>query len=233
MDQPPADSSEPRAEEGQDERLQEPSSPQEPPRAVGPPIRPIDLGPLVGAPGQVEADGTVFVPAGLWGRVAAFLIDGAFLLIMHQIMLAIIGFEGPSLDQLMDLLNAALGEMARGGTPSAGLLGDYQELMRPMYIAGWLNVLMCAAYFTVFHGLGGATLGKLALGIRVLRRDGSPLGVGWAFLRYLGYFIVARLAYTAWLIPFNAEQRTLYDMVLGTNVFRTLRRPARTGQLGG
>jgi uncharacterized RDD family membrane protein YckC len=115
--------------------------------------------------------------------------------------------------------------MMSSGTPSTGLIADYQELLRPLYLAGWLNVLMCGAYFTVFHGLVGATLGKLALGIRVLRRDGSPLGVGWAFLRYLGYFIVARLAYTAWLIPFNAEQRTLYDMVLGTNVFRQLRRP--------
>lgn len=200
--------------------------------ALSRPIRPIDVGPLIDPPGQVEADGAIYVPAGLWGRITAFLIDAAFLLIMHQIMLAIIGFEGPSVDQLMDLLNGALSEMAGGGTPSAGLLADYQELMRPMYLAGWLNVLTCGAYFTVFHGLGGATLGKLALGIRVLRRDGSPLGVGWALLRYLGYFIVARLAYTAWLIPFNAEQRTLYDMVLGTNVFRPLRRRAPTKQLG-
>ena len=169
----------------------------------------------------------------MWGRIGAFLIDAAFLIIMHQIMLAIIGFEGPSFDRLIELLSSALSEMAGGGTPSAGLLADYQELLRPMYVAGWLNVLMCAAYFTVFHGLGGATLGKLALGIRVLRRDGSPLGVGWALLRYLGYLILARLAYTAWLIPFNAEQRTLYDMVLGTNVFRPLRRPAPPEQLGG
>lgn len=230
MDQPPSDRSQPEADEQQDERSQDPAPHREPRRpagigmdfrrVLGRPIRPIDIGPLLDLPGQVKVEGVVYIPAGLWRRLGAFLIDAAFLMIMHQVMLAIIGFEGPGLEQLTGWLNSALSDIARTGTPSAGLIADYQELMRPMYIAGWLNVLVCAAYFTVFHGLAGATLGKLALGLKVLRRDGSRLGLGWAFLRYLGYLIVARLAYTAWLVPFNAEQRTLYDMLLATNVMR-------------
>ena len=45
-------------------------------------------------------------------------------------------------------------------------------------------------------------------------------------------FAVAKLVYTAWLIPFNAERRTLYDMVLGTNVFRQAPRPVIAEQDG-
>jgi uncharacterized RDD family membrane protein YckC len=122
----------------------------------------------------------------------------------------------------MELVSRVFEELLAGGVLSESTLGALYGMQRQALFAGWLNVCICMAYFTVFHGMLGATLGKLCLGLRVLRRDGRPLGYGRAWLRYMGYFIVAKLAYTAWLIPFTAEQRTLYDIVLGTNVFRQL-----------
>jgi len=176
----------------------------------------------MGVPGQVVVGGGLYVPAGLWRRLVAFLIDAVILMIAHQIALAIIGYQGPSNEELLQLLSRMFAEFTTTGALAEGTMAGLQELQRQGLFTGWLNVFICMAYFTVFHGMLGATLGKLCLGLRVLRRDGRPLGYGWAWLRYLGYFILAKLIYTAWLIPFNPEQRTLYDIVLGTNVFRQL-----------
>jgi uncharacterized RDD family membrane protein YckC len=96
-------------------------------------------------------------------------------------------------------------------------------LLRPVQLAGWLNVAMCLCYFTLFHWLAAGTLGKLSLNLRVLRTDGRPLSLGWSLLRYLGYLLVAKLAYTGWLIPFTPRKQTLYDIVLRTNVFKPRR----------
>lgn len=174
----------------------------------------------IGAAGQVRLQSVLFLPAGFWPRLGAFAIDAIILFIAHQIALQIIGFSGPSQEQAMDALNRLMNELLEGGMPSDSTMAIFYDLQRPLLFSGWLNVFICMAYFTVFHGMLGATLGKLSLGLRVLRRDGRPLGFGLAWLRYLGYFIVAKLAYTAWLIPLNAERRALYDIALGTNVFR-------------
>jgi uncharacterized RDD family membrane protein YckC len=172
-------------------------------------------------PGQVVVSGAVLIPAGLWWRVGAFLIDAVVLGVLHQVLLYMIGHNTPDFEQLMGLMDRIFAEFVATGTMSAGLENEINVILAPLQFAGWLNVATCAAYFTVFHGMLGASLGKLCLGLTVLRKNGTPLGYGWAFLRYLSYFIVAKLLYTAWLIPFNTERRTLYDMILGTNVFRS------------
>lgn len=46
-----------------------------------------------------------------------------------------------------------------------------------------LNVAIWIGYFTLFEALLGATPGKLAVGIRVVRSDGSKLDAGSALLR--------------------------------------------------
>ena len=93
-------------------------------------------------------------------------------------------------------------------------------MRQPFVLGGWLNVLVCAAYYTVFNGMLGATLGKAVVGLRVLRRDGRPLGIPLAFLRYVAYLIVAKLFYGAFTMPFDRERRALHDFAAGTNVYR-------------
>jgi uncharacterized RDD family membrane protein YckC len=173
------------------------------------------------APGQVTICGATLVPAGFWRRVVAFLVDAVVLGVLHQVLLLVIDLSTPDLEQLMGLMDRIMAELMATAALSTGLRSEIDVILAPLRFAGCLNVATCAAYFTVFHGMLGASLGKLCLGITVLRKDGTPLGYGMAFLRYLGYLIVAKVAYTAWLIPFNTERRTLYDMILGTNVFRS------------
>ena len=163
------------------------------------------------------------MPAGLALRLGAFLIDAILLSLAGQALILIAGIPEPDVGQVLDAYMRMWSETLAGGLPSDAAMERMSALLRPVQLAGWLNVAMCLCYFTAFHWLAGGSLGKLCLGLRVLRRDGRRLGLGWAALRYIGYILCAKLAYTAWLVPFNAERRTLYDIVLGTNVFRLKR----------
>ena len=50
-----------------------------------------------------------------------------------------------------------------------------------------LFLLNFIAYFTLLHSLGGKTLGKVFMGIRVESCTGGQLSIGISFLRLIGY----------------------------------------------
>ncbi len=47
--------------------------------------------------------------------------------------------------------------------------------------------LFVAVYFLALHGWQGQTLGKMFLGLRVVRDDGGEVTPGLAFLRFIGF----------------------------------------------
>lgn len=47
--------------------------------------------------------------------------------------------------------------------------------------------LFVAVYFLALHGWQGQTLGKMFMGLRVVRVDGGEVTPGLAFLRFIGY----------------------------------------------
>ncbi len=47
--------------------------------------------------------------------------------------------------------------------------------------------LFVAVYFLAMHGWQGQTLGKMFMGLRVVRSDGGEVTPGLAFLRFIGY----------------------------------------------
>ena len=101
-----------------------------------------------------------------------------------------------------------------GGARSAG---NSSETM------GILVALLAAALnLGVLPGLTGFTAGKWATGLRILRDDGSEIGIGRAFLRhFLGYplsFIPFGLGFV--LAAFNSRGRSLHDLIVGTIVVR-------------
>jgi uncharacterized RDD family membrane protein YckC len=71
-----------------------------------------------------------------------------------------------------------------------------QTTRRPGYLRielvgarGVVPILVWLAYFVVMEGTIGATLGKLAMGLRVVKPDGSKLDGGSAFIRNLARFV--------------------------------------------
>jgi uncharacterized RDD family membrane protein YckC len=90
-----------------------------------------------------------------------------------------------------------------------------------------LGMALHIAYHVILVGGCGQTLGKMALGIAVVRRDGGTVGYGRAILRCLGGFISIAsfgLGYAATL--FTAERRSLADWLAGTRVVRVSPAPA-------
>ena len=89
-----------------------------------------------------------------------------------------------------------------------------------------LGMALHIAYHVVLVAGCGQTLGKMALGVVVVRRDGGTVGYGRAMLRCLGGLISIAsfgLGYAAAL--FTAERRSLADWLAGTRVVRVS--PAR------
>ncbi|WP_406159786.1 RDD family protein [Streptomyces sp. NBC_00882] len=95
--------------------------------------------------------------------------------------------------------------------------------MPALAIIGYLIVIGLAIWLLIMEGRTGQTLGKKALGIRLVREsDGQPLGVGMAFVRRLAHFLDSLACYLGWLWPaWDAKRQTFADKVCSSIVIRT------------
>ncbi len=93
--------------------------------------------------------------------------------------------------------------------------------------AFYLAAIIILIYFFLFFPLyflalwvwRGQTVGKMAMVIKVVRRDGRPLGVGTALLRLVGYLFSTLLLFGGFLmIPFDQQRRALHDRLADTLV---------------
>jgi uncharacterized RDD family membrane protein YckC len=80
-----------------------------------------------------------------------------------------------------------------------------------------LGVALHVVYHTVLVGGCGQTLGKMLMGVVVVRRDGAPAGYGRALLRCLGGGLcVLTLGLGRLFVLFTRDRRALADFVAGT-----------------
>jgi uncharacterized RDD family membrane protein YckC len=78
---------------------------------------------------------------------------------------------------------------------------------------------MSFAYFTYFVGSRGATPGKMILGLKVIREDGSPLTYGRASGRWFAAALNYLSLYVGWMIAaFTSQKRGMHDMICDTRV---------------
>lgn len=134
--------------------------------------------------------------AGFWRRVVAYLIDS---IIWAAVLWPLTGFA-----------------MAIAETE--------QEIAKAAVVATLLLLVMLAilvAYYPAFWAWRGQTPGKMAMGIKLIRTDGSPITVGTAFLRYLSYSVSAAILYIGFImIIFDSRKQGLHDKIAGTYVVR-------------
>jgi len=85
-----------------------------------------------------------------------------------------------------------------------------------------LVIVVALLNLGVLPGLTGFTMGKWAAGLRILRKNGSPIGIGRALLRhFVGYplsFITLGLGFL--IVAFTSRGRGLHDLIAGTVVVR-------------
>jgi uncharacterized RDD family membrane protein YckC len=89
-------------------------------------------------------------------------------------------------------------------------------------LLSWLVVLTIqGTYFTWMIGARGQTIGKMALRLKVVRGDLSPVSYGRAFGRFWGYQLSSLTLGIGYLmVLFTKDHRALHDIVCDTRVVK-------------
>ena len=97
--------------------------------------------------------------------------------------------------------------------------GDPAASMVFLGITILIQTLINLAYGTFFLGKFGATPGKMACKIKVVRPDGSPLGYGRAAGRVLAEILSGMICAIGYIMAaFDEEKRSLHDRICDTRV---------------
>jgi uncharacterized RDD family membrane protein YckC len=147
-------------------------------------------------------------PCGFWARLAAYIIDVMIIGAIFQLIWT----------QLGDSQQWALPALPKETTDAA-----FQQFMKEWQV--WANHALPIfypiffVYDVILNGRFGATVGKMAIGARIVVWDGSRLGYARAALRWMAarvsdlFFCAGYL-----LIGFRADKRALHDLLVGTRV---------------
>ena len=107
---------------------------------------------------------------------------------------------------------AGMGAMR--GQPGAGMIALQLGILA-------LQLAVNFGYVVFFLGRFGATLGKMALRLRVVHADGSAIGYGKAVGRYFAEMVSGLTLGIGYLMAgFDPERRALHDRIASTRVVR-------------
>ena len=145
--------------------------------------------------------GGEIVYAGFWKRFAAYLIDYFVLLIPSWIVGAILGVG----------IGAGMGAAGSGGTAAE---------VTAQLVSGLAGLVISLAYYGWFHASrGGATLGKMAIGIKVVRGNGERLTLGRSIGRYFATILSSLTLMIGYLMAaFTDRKQALHDLICDTVV---------------
>ncbi|AKC86503.1 RDD family protein [Pseudoxanthomonas suwonensis] len=159
--------------------------------------------------GAVPVHGGEVVHAGLWRRFAASVIDSVVTAILsYALLVPLMLVFGVSLSTL------AQSELAGAGASVTFLLLNYA-----------ISLGVPALYFAWMHSSGTqASLGKMAVGAKVVRGNGDPVSFWRAFLRYVAYLLFVVLTcglgvlISGLMVAFTERKQALHDMICDTLV---------------
>lgn len=131
--------------------------------------------------------------AGFWIRFGAKFIDGIIMQIIVRGLALLLGLG----------LNATGSHSTTTATWLSALLGT----------------VVGATYSIWFNGKYGATPGKMACELRIVRSDGSPLTYGRACGRYFAEIVSSLTLLIGYIMAgFDEEKRALHDRICDTRV---------------
>ena len=145
------------------------------------------------------------VYAGFWKRFAALMIDALVVTVAYYVVLiaAVIVF------------GVGMSGLFSGNSPASP--GTIAVLMMLIYLS--FPVLSGLYYVGMESSSTQATLGKMAVGIKVADDAGRRLGRGKAFGRWASHLLCYLTLYVGYVMAaFTDRKRGLHDMVAGTLV---------------
>ena len=142
-------------------------------------------------------------PGGFWIRFVAYLLDAFIVSIAAGIFIAIVLLSDESIDDSND---------------SFFIIGSTIVMVLALIVINWLyEALMTSSP-------RGATLGKQALGLRIVRADGAQLSFGRATARHFLKVMITPLVPLAigyLMAAFTARKRALHDFLADTLVIHS------------
>jgi uncharacterized RDD family membrane protein YckC len=141
------------------------------------------------------ASATALAYAGFWVRFVAVLLDGIILFVASVIVQL---FLAPMLRSTRtDVMLMALG------------------------IEYLIGMVIGATYEGLFVSRLGATPGKMALDLKVVRPDGGPVSLGRAVGRYFAKIVSGIILGIGYIMAgFDSQKRALHDMICDTRVIK-------------
>jgi uncharacterized RDD family membrane protein YckC len=144
--------------------------------------------------------------AGFWIRVVGYLIDAIILGVVGGILqLTVVG---------------SMIKMPQPGTvPDIGTIGP---MLGMLGVVSLINLAIAACYEAFFVANLSATPGKMVIGVKVVRPDGSKVDLGRAFGRYFAKLLSGLILFIGYImIGFDSEKRGLHDMICDTRVVKS------------
>jgi uncharacterized RDD family membrane protein YckC len=146
---------------------------------------------------------------GFWIRFLARCIDA--------VLLAIVGFI-ISIPLTLVMGGAAIGGFGPNSNPAAAAAA-IPAIMGALAIRYLIQLAISVAYEAYFVSTRGGTLGKLALGLKIIRADGSGVPVGLAVGRYFAQILSSLTFLIGYIMAgFDSEKRALHDRICDTRV---------------
>lgn len=154
--------------------------------------------------------------AGFWLRFAAYLIDGILMGVVVGIAMGVLGAIGFS------AMGGAEGFEDLASNPEevppgmvAAIMGAYTGFILLATIAGWL-------YFALMESsYRQATIGKMAVGLKVTNMYGERISFLNATGRYFGKIVSAMILYIGFIMAgFTEKKQALHDMMASTLVVK-------------
>ena len=152
--------------------------------------------------------------AGFWIRLGAGIVDFLTLYVLYGIILGLIIWVSACA-----LSAAGQGSVAGAASSVGDDASIYRLITLPIvWVVAWLIKI---AYFAGFWVWRGQTPGKMAMGIKVIRTDSSPLTLQYALLRYLGYIVSAIILFVGFIwIALDSRKQGIHDKIADTYVVK-------------
>ena len=145
---------------------------------------------------------------GFWIRFGALIIDGIILAVVGTIVRIPLG-----------LAMGGVGlSMSRNPDPNQ-IFAALPAIMGLVGLTWLIQMALSLAYEVYFLSTRGATPGKMALGLKVIRADGSGISAGLAAGRFFAKYLSFLTLCIGFIIAaFDREKRSLHDHICQTRV---------------
>lgn len=154
--------------------------------------------------------------AGFWLRFVAYLIDYIIIQVVQSFviipMLAALGFGFATAGQGIDWNQLSEAEVVAVIAAVIAAVGSIALLSTAILVL-YYSLMESSKY--------QATLGKMALGLKVTDMDGNRLDFGRAFLRQIGKILSTIIFFIGYIMAgLSAKKQALHDMIAGALVVK-------------